>query len=409
MGLVIPSLISIPVMGAMARILGIEKFGLFTLAFAVLGYAGIFDAGLTRAVIRSVAMHRGNSTKIHEVVGTASYAVLFMGLFAAALLWLNAAGLATLLTVSAQNFDDAVISFKWLSLAIPPFLLSMIWFSYLEGNERFAELNMIKTFTSSLIAIGPLVAVLIERSLVAAIIGFLLGRILAMLAAYYFCSRDMPDGVWTYDKKELKELFQFGGWITVSNIVSPLMGYFDRFILANLMGAYRVAFYTAPAEAVARLSIVPGAVARSLFPLLSMQADNSKAQAKLAFWGLLCVCSAIALPVFIFAKLIMTTWMGPEYGGDAALVLRILLVGFIFNALAQIPFSKIQARGYSKATALIHLVELCPYLVVLYLLTNRYSLLGAAVAWTLRIFIDFVLLQAVSSRIQKQIQVISEA
>lgn len=398
MGLVIPSLISIPVMGTMARLLGIEKFGLFTLAFAVLGYAGIFDAGLTRAVIRSVAMHRGNITKIRELVGTASYAVLFLGVLAAVLLWLNAAGLAMLLKVSAQNFDDAVISFKWLSLTIPPFLLSMIWFSYLEGNERFAELNIIKTITSSLIAISPLVAVLIEKSLEAAIIGFLVGRIIAMLVAYIFCSKNMPDGVWAYDKGALKELFQFGSWITVSNIVSPLMGYFDRFILSNLMGANHVAFYTAPAEGVARLSIVPGAVTRSLFPMLSKQADDSKAQAKLAFWGLLGICSAIALPVFVFAGFIMTTWMGSEYGGDATLVLRILVVGFVFNAIAQIPFSKIQARGYSKATAFVHLVELIPYLVLLFFCVKSFSLAGAAIAWTVRVTVDFLLLEYLSRK-----------
>jgi len=49
-GLVIPSVIAIPAMAVMARMLGVEKFGLFMLAFSLLGYASIFDGGLTRAL-----------------------------------------------------------------------------------------------------------------------------------------------------------------------------------------------------------------------------------------------------------------------------------------------------------------------------------------------------------------------
>ena len=75
LGVVIPSLIALPTMGVLSRKLGIEQFGLFTLAFAIVGYATIFDAGLTRAVIRAVAMHHGNVEKNKSVIATATYAV----------------------------------------------------------------------------------------------------------------------------------------------------------------------------------------------------------------------------------------------------------------------------------------------------------------------------------------------
>uniref|UniRef100_UPI00124F8D50 oligosaccharide flippase family protein n=1 Tax=Acinetobacter ursingii TaxID=108980 RepID=UPI00124F8D50 len=51
-GFIVPTLVAIPTLGILARQLGVEKFGLFTLAFAVVGYASIFDGGVTRAVIR---------------------------------------------------------------------------------------------------------------------------------------------------------------------------------------------------------------------------------------------------------------------------------------------------------------------------------------------------------------------
>nr|WP_308437819.1 oligosaccharide flippase family protein [Acinetobacter seifertii] len=57
-GFAIPTLIAIPTLGILARQLGVEKFGLFTLAFAIVGYASIFDGGITRAVIREIAIFR---------------------------------------------------------------------------------------------------------------------------------------------------------------------------------------------------------------------------------------------------------------------------------------------------------------------------------------------------------------
>lgn len=60
LGLLVPTLVAMPAMAIMARLLGVERFGLFMLAFALLGYASIFDGGITRAIIRSVALNRGN-------------------------------------------------------------------------------------------------------------------------------------------------------------------------------------------------------------------------------------------------------------------------------------------------------------------------------------------------------------
>lgn len=36
--------------------IGVELFGLYTLAMIFIGYASIFDAGLTRAVVREIAL-----------------------------------------------------------------------------------------------------------------------------------------------------------------------------------------------------------------------------------------------------------------------------------------------------------------------------------------------------------------
>ena len=175
----------------------------------------------------------------------------------------------------------------------------------------------------------------------------------------------------------------------VSSVVGPIMVYFDRFILSSMIGAKRVAFYTAPSELVIRLITLPSAVSRTLFPNFSANTtvDNQKVY-KLSVIILGLSATLIALPIFIFAENILILWMGTEFTGEPKWVLRILVVGFVFNAMAQVPFTQLQAKGFSKVTALVHCAEVLPYLIILYLLIDTYGIIGAAVAWFIRVGVD---------------------
>ncbi len=399
LGMVIPSLIAIPAMAFMARILGVEKFGLFMLAFSVLGYAGIFDGGLTRAVIRAVAMHDGDRLKNRLVIGTASWAVIALSALACLLVYVFSDELVGLLNVTAESTPDAKAAFELLAFVIPPFLLGLIWFAYPEGCQNFFTLNIYKTFSGALVALLPVLAIVYEPTLASAILGLLVSRVLGLALAFIPCWQGLGGNFFVFNWRTLKELFSFGGWITFSNIISPLMVYADRFLLSNLVGAQRVAFYTAPSEAIARMSIVPGAVSRTIFPLFSKLQGEAGSVASRAHKGLLIASLLMALPVFLLAPQILELWLGVPYGHESSAILRILLVGFVFNAIAQIPFSRIQAHGKARLTAMIHLAELFPYLGVFALLVHFYGLLGAAMAWTLRVTVDFCILQYFSRRL----------
>ncbi len=399
LGLVIPTIVALPAMALMARLLGVERFGLFTLAFALLGYASIFDVGITRAVIRSVAINQTQREKVRDLMGSALWAVLAISLAASALTYWANEKIVTLLNVSPAVVPDAISAFAVCALVIPPTIIGMTLFSYLEGTQQFGRLNAYKVVTGSLVAACPALILLFDATLTNAVAGLLIARIATVLLAYLACTKDLGFRFFSFNPKLIRELFSFGGWVTVSNIISPLMAYFDRFILSNFLGAARVAFYTAPAEAVARMSIVPGAVARAIFPLFSSEQHNSSAIAAHAYKGLIVATAALAIPVFFLAEPLLRLWLGSPYGEQSAGVLKILVIGFIFNSVAQIPFSRIQAHGQSRLTALIHLAELVPYLIILALLVKQWGIYGAAVTWTLRVLVDYLALEYFSRRI----------
>lgn len=116
--------------------------------------------------------------------------------------------------------------------------------------------------------------------------------------------------------------------------------------------------------------------------------------------------AACCLPILIigipFAEKILVAWMGNDYAGEPAKILKILLIGFLFNAMAQIPFSKIQAIGKAHITASLHMLELVPYLLMLYYLTINYALTGTAIAWSVRVIVDFFALFYLSRKLDAE-------
>ncbi|MDF6475885.1 O102 family O-antigen flippase, partial [Escherichia coli] len=389
-GYIIPTIVALPALGYIARELGAERFGLFALCTAIVGYASIFDAGLTRAVIREIAFNRTNKSELNKIIATSNFAIIILGLVGAALLFMNIDNLVSLLKVSPRYKDDVVSSFKILTITIPLFLLNQIFVSYLEGMEDFFNINIQRCISSSLVAGLPAFFIILHPTLTCAMIGLVCGRMVSLIISYY-CAKEivLTAGI-RFHKQVLFRLLKFGGWITVSNIISPVMSYFDRFILSNLLGAKSVGFYIAPSEFINRLINIPWALARALFPKLSAAKTLSerKKNETIAYIMLSMVCIPAVIIGVGLSYTILNIWLGKEYAENSTYILQVLLIGFLFNSYAQIPFATIQAAGKAKITALIHCIEIIPYLVGLYFFIIHFGVIGAAYAWTIRVSLD---------------------
>lgn len=402
-GFAIPTLIAVPALGFLARAIGVEAFGIFTLAFAIVGYASIFDAGLSRAVIREISMYRADKGEQQKIISTASTVVFILGVVAAFLLYISTPHLGTLLKVSVSNTQEVQQSFAFLSLVIPIYLLNQVWLGWLEGHEKFFNINIQKTISNSAIAGFPALFCLFEASLKSAILGLVVGRVISFLITLVICREIIISSGVKFYKETFYRLVKFGGWLTVSNIISPLMVYCDRFIISNLLGANKIAYYTAPSEGVGRLLNIPAALSRALFPKLSY-AKTLEERTKLekqSFVLMTVACLPVVIVCLLLAQQLMTLWMGAELGEHSANILRVLIIGFYMNSIAQIPYSSIQALGRAKITAFIHMCEIVPYLLALYLLTLHYGLLGTAIAWTARMTFDALVLIYFSRKIVK--------
>jgi O-antigen/teichoic acid export membrane protein len=91
--------------------------------------------------------------------------------------------------------------------------------------------------------------------------------------------------------------------------------------------------------------------------------------------------------------------VGAEFATHSTAVLRWLAYGVLLNSLAQIPFAYLQAAGRADLTARLHLIEAPLYVLGLWWAIRIGGVEGAAIAWTLRVAVDALVLFALTRRV----------
>lgn len=400
-GQIVPLLVGIVVIPFIVRGLGIERFGILSLAWVVLGYFGIFDVGLGRATTKYVAEALGqdNKDQVPRLVWTAVVIQGIFGLIGALVLigitWLF---LGNILNVPKELLKEASATFYIIALGLPLVLVSSSFSGLLEATQRFDLLNAIKTPSSILTFLLPLIGIFLGFKLPGIVTLILVSRLVVLMVLVAFGFRVIPKLCeFSISLALLPRLFAYGGWITVTSVVGPMLVYLDRFLIAFLLSVASVTYYTIPYEAVTRLWIIPISLTMSLFPAFSaleVIGDRKKIEkffARSVKYVLLLLCPIVLLLV-LFAQPILQLWLGIDFAMQSKVVLQILALGVMVNSLAHIPYTLLQGIGRPDLTAKFHLIEMPFHLAITWVLIGYWGISGAAVAWTIRVTVDAMLL-----------------
>jgi len=378
--------------------LGVERFGIVTLLWAVIGYFSLFDFGLGRALTQQVAARIGGERE-REIPGLVRSGLRFTflaGIIGALILAVAAHPLA----FSALNVSKPLQPETWYSLliaavGIPLATVSAGLRGVIEAYEHFLSSNVARIFLGVSIFLFPVIGVWLHGpSLVVVTTWLILSRVASTLLFWYFLWR-LPYrklGRLPVEPGTAKKLLSFGIWMAVSNLISPLLVNADRFVISHMLGAGLVAFYTVPFEFLVRLLILPGAIGTTLLPRLARSHTTDPAHARAVFRtglkitfllmsGLAVTCSLIAYPL-------MQRFLAPGFASQSIGVVLILSVGIVINGLSYIPYTALHSMRIARPVGILHCVELVIYLPLLYVCVKAGGLEGAAIAWVLRASID---------------------
>lgn len=386
-----------------------ERLGVLTIVWALIGYCSIFDFGLGRAITQRIAasIRDHNNTSVNTTATTGVLLTLVIGIAGAgvALLAVRLIGVGWM--NANKGLDNEIhSSFILACIAVPATTTTMGMRGILEGLQQFARINVLKFILGASNFLGPLLSIVFFGPNLAPIVATLVIARIAILLAHYYTVHPYLSIITSETRsQEAKKLFRFGGWMTLSNLISPILVVADRLIVSHVMGAAVVAYYTVPAEFLIRLLIIPAAFTATVFPFFSKAISAKDASAIIIYRrATRCISGVMGLITILIcagSKWGLALWLGPDFARKSYAVTSILAVGIFFNSLAQIPFAFIQASGDARATALIHLFESVIYIPTLLLMMNAYGLSGVAIAWTIRTLLDLVLLHAQAERVKE--------
>lgn len=402
LGQSLPLLVGLVAVPIIIRGLGTDRFGLLALCWVVLGYFGMFDLGLGRATTKSVAelLGRGEIRQLPSLIGTCLLCHAVIGLLGGLIL----AGLAPLLAkrvlrIPSALIPEARIALWILAAAVPVVVLSAALRGALEAGQRFDLVNWIKTPANILVFLIPALSVPFGLGFRGIVLLIAMARGAAALLFLVYCYKAFPilKGGLCLDKRLIRSLLSFGGWVTVSNIVGPMVTYLDRFLVGSMLSLTAVAYYTAPYELVARIWILPWGLVSTLFPAFSVLSANG-AHAELeriysrSVKVLLLVVGPILLMIMLLAATILRVWLGNDFAMNSTAVLRILALGVFVVSMANVPFTFLQSLGRPDVPAKFHLFELSLYVGLAWLSIGKLGLVGAALAWCAIMSLDALLL-----------------
>jgi O-antigen/teichoic acid export membrane protein len=397
----IPAIVGVVTIPAIVRGLGVERFGVLTLAWMVIGYFGLFDLGLGRAVTKFAAelLPSDNRPLMDRLLWTAWYLILAIGVAGATLLTVISPWLVhSAIKIPGELQRETLQAFYLLAASIPIVVITAGFRGLLEAAQRFKLTSIVKIPTGVLTFLAPLLVLRVTRNLSVIVLVLVAVRVAGAIAYAAMCHTSVHRhaGPLSFDRRSARALLGFGAWMTISNILSPLMNGVDRFVVGAFLSVAAVAYYATPFEAVTKLLIIPSAISAVLFPAFSTASAMARTRMVQLFrgavWVMFLTMFPITFVVVTFAPDLLKAWLGTAFSVQGADATRWLSLGVFMNSLAALPFALLQGVGRSDTTAKIHLVEVPLYVMAMILLIRGYGITGAAVAWCARTCLDMALL-----------------
>lgn len=408
MGAGLPVLVALVCLPIIKTNLGTDRLGIISLGWVVIGYFGLFDLGLSRALTKLVAERLGQErlAEIPALIWTSLFLMAGIGVVGMIIILLIVPWMVTHpLKVPAELQTETIRAFYWIGFAIPIVIVTAGLRGVLEALQRFRLATAIRIPMGIFTYLGPVLVLPFSHSLVPVMAVLVIGRFLAGVAHLWACFHALPSlkGHFSFHRSSVGPLFRFGSWMTVSNLIGPLMVSFDRFLIGSLISVAAVAYYSVPYEMVTRLWLIPAALVGVLFPAFSTTFVSDRARLVFLYESgvkyIYLALFPITLVLIAFAPEALRFWLGADFSRQSAPVAQALGMAVFVNSLSQVPFAHVQGAGRPDITAKLHLIELPIYMVTLFFLARGLGIRGVAFAWFMRVIIDTALLFLFSWRL----------
>ncbi len=395
-GSVLPLAVSFISTPFIIRFLGAESYGVLLLVGLIPTYFSFADFGMGIASTKfaSEAFGQGDREKEARVVWTAAVIALVASSIVAIPVFVFSYQIVASLNVPEHLLTQASIALR---IAAAAFVLGIL--GSVVNSPMLARLRMdLNTITAAvpkilLAAVTPFI-LFFGGGIVGAVSWAFIVGVATLAVVVYFSGRLLPEMFRTGLSRDMfRPLLKFGGGWVVAMIAAMLLVNLEKLFLTKMVSVKALAFYSVAFTFANMATMFSQAMIQSLIPAFSqLLAPEKRREFDTLFargirLNVLWLLPAIMM-MFVMARPFFTIWAGEEFGVNSTLPFYVLLIGLFFNLQATIPYIAIMAVGRTDVFARLYWIELLVYAFGAFLLINSWGIVGAALAWTLRVFFD---------------------
>ncbi len=373
----------------LVRHIGENGYGFYILLTTVSGFLGLMNLGLGEATLRYVAYYhsRNDEEGINRVVGSTLFVYLLMGITASTGLYHAADYLVGFLDPADISRSLATELFRITCAAFCVRFVSGPFFAIPQAVLRYDITSRLLIAENVVRVAGSFYVVNKGFGIHGLIFLNLFLAVFFLIITFIAAGRVMP-GIRLMpfpERKGLKEIFNYGIFSFLSQMVGIAWQYTDRMLLGILVGTGAVAYFSVPQELVLRFLGIGASAGAVLMPKFSSIRDKER----LCFLYLnstailMTVTFVIFTPLAVLFRDFIRLWVSPEFAAQSGFIGTILAASCVVRG-AFIPYQEL-FRGIGKPQyhLVITILSSATILIADLILIPAHGLAGAGYAFCL--------------------------
>ena len=365
--------------------LGVEGYGVYTLLMGLVGYFQLLDPGLAKGVTKFVSKFKagGKELSIHKSINSALFFQVLLGVPGTVSLVLLADPILNLLNIPGNLYHEARVGLYVAAIGFLIQVLSGTFGAILKGLQRYDAANKIDASMMVLFYIGGIFILNQDYGLIEVVVWKVITVILTF--GWLFQKANMEIGglnfACGFSKKDIKDLFDFSGYLYISQISGFVTNYILRFAISAYLGPAEVTLYEVPRKLVKSLGGFLSRATSVLFPFISELFERKEVdKVRKYFINGSKLFASISIPLYLFisiySKNILNIWMGDEFAEQSWIILSALSISVLFGSLTTAPHSIALGMGLTKEKSLYSVISLILYAVSIPLLIPKLGVIG---------------------------------
>lgn len=352
----------------LARVIGVEKFGVLAFATAVISYfIAVVDYGFDYTSVRDISKKKDDNYYVSKIFSNVFFARLLLLLISFLIL--------VVLIFTIPFFENHKLILLLTFLQIPGKIMVSDWF--FQGIEKMRYITIRSTIAKLIFTILIFVVIRNEEDYIYHPVLLFLGFFISGIFAFYSIFK-------TFKVKliipSIEEIFKTikNGWNMFLTIFFPnIYSNISAILLQIYGGNYANGIFDAGKKFIAISQKITNILSRTFYPFLARRMDKHSFYRKLSFT----ISFIITIILFLGANLIINIFYGESFS-ESVIVLRILSLSIIFMFLTN-TFGTNYLVLVNKEKLYRKIIVYCSIIgfFISFYFIYKYSFIGAAITY----------------------------